>query len=74
MSIAGPIEDHGWPDIPAPVEGCTECDRLTELRTGAQVRRDGTRVTDANVLMRRHQEQTHDSGQADPQELTKEAR
>lgn len=39
---------------PTPVEGCAGCAELARVRDWARQSGDGTTITDANVLMRRH--------------------
>ncbi|WP_371538190.1 hypothetical protein OG217_25335 [Streptomyces sp. NBC_01023] len=44
---------------PLPVPGCETCADLAEQRDRARARFDGSDETDANVLLRRHQQQEH---------------
>lgn len=44
---------------PAPVPGCLACLELAALRADARLRRDASRATDANVLLRRHLAEAH---------------
>lgn len=39
---------------PRPVPGCPECARLGQLRKAAEMERDGSTVTDCNILLRMH--------------------
>ncbi|WP_432157339.1 hypothetical protein [Streptomyces sp. bgisy153] len=50
-------EDPAGPPIPSP--GCETCAGLAARRDEARARHDASAVTDANVLIRRHQEQAH---------------
>ncbi|MFI2432563.1 hypothetical protein [Streptomyces sp. NPDC018693] len=52
-----PSDDLGRP--PAPVPGCGTCTDLAGRRDQARARHDASAVTDANVLLRRHQEHEH---------------
>lgn len=49
----------GWPAIPAPVSGCTECDQLVSDERSARSRGDGAAETDARVLLRHHLTDRH---------------
>lgn len=44
---------------PVPVSGCRTCSDLAARRDDARARFDGSKETDANVLMRQHQRQEH---------------
>jgi len=47
------------PPLPQPVGGCEECRRLAHLRQLAREACDRSRVTDMNVLLRRHHVEAH---------------
>jgi hypothetical protein len=44
---------------PAPVPGCAACEELAARRDKARAAFDASAVTDANVLLRRHQREVH---------------
>jgi len=52
--------DISTPPAPVPVPDCPSCADLAALRYDARARNDGTAETDANVLLRRHQQRDHD--------------
>ncbi|MDX2692972.1 hypothetical protein [Streptomyces ipomoeae] len=45
------------PEEPVPPADCEPCARLVELRAAARAKDDGSRVSDMNVLIRRHHPQ-----------------
>ncbi|MFC4504830.1 MULTISPECIES: hypothetical protein [Streptomyces] len=49
----------GLPRPPQPVPDCAECEELETLREAARAEHDYSAETDANVLLRRHQQQAH---------------
>ena len=49
------VEDPSRPPVPVP--GCPRCEGLAVRREEARSRRDGSAETDADVLLRRHQDQ-----------------
>lgn len=51
--------DLGRPPVPVP--GCAACAEVDGLRRTARAQSDASAVTDANVLMRRHQRAEHGS-------------
>lgn len=56
----GGMDGFGFlPPLPQPVGGCEECRRLAQLRQQARETCDRSRVTDMNVLLRRHHFEAH---------------
>ncbi|OII61008.1 hypothetical protein BJP40_07540 [Streptomyces sp. CC53] len=43
-----------WGPEPGPVEGCPACAWLVDVRAAARQRGDMAKVSDCNVLLRRH--------------------
>jgi hypothetical protein len=58
-SVTDLLTSTSHPAPPTPVPGCATCDELAVLRHLARYEGDGSRETDADVLLRRHQRQTH---------------
>lgn len=52
-AVNAPSYDTSRPPVPVP--GCTTCTELAEQREDARAHFDGSKETDANVLMRQHQ-------------------
>ncbi|MDX3457343.1 hypothetical protein PV396_36220 [Streptomyces sp. ME02-8801-2C] len=58
-SVTDLLTATSYPAPPTPVPGCATCDQLAALRHMARAEADGSRETDADVLLRRHQRQAH---------------
>ncbi|MCX4907307.1 hypothetical protein [Streptomyces sp. NBC_00878] len=56
-AVRGPGYDLTCPPVPVP--GCAACAELDGQRKAARAEFDGSKVTDANVLMRQHQRREH---------------
>ncbi|MEU8590230.1 hypothetical protein AB0C59_25000 [Streptomyces sp. NPDC048664] len=54
-----PPDLHDLSRPPVPVPGCAECAAIGERGEAARAAFDGSSVTDANVLLRKHQRQEH---------------
>ncbi|MEC4020513.1 hypothetical protein [Streptomyces sp. H27-D2] len=52
-------QGYGTSRPPVPVPGCATCAELSERRKDARTEFDGSKETDANVLMRQRQRREH---------------
>lgn len=66
MSVTQQVDDWpGWPDPPVPAPDCSDCGRLYGQWMRAAADRNGARVSDARVLLRRHLGAEHGGQAAD---------